>query len=95
MLRTMIKAQCLAADARDMLRNREGATAIEYGLIAALVSNGGGLDAFLQRKGESVERTRELPELPEGVGGGGGGYAPVGRVYEDPETGETAIWGSR
>jgi hypothetical protein len=57
------------------------------GLIAALVANNNFEHPF-QDQGQSIERKRELPHLPEGAGEGGSGYESVGQVYKDPKTGK-------
>lgn len=62
------------------------------GLIAALAASSGGLQSSLERLSkQEVEKGRELPEVPEGVGGAGSGYEPMGRVYRNPETGELIL----
>ena len=62
------------------------------GLIAALVASGGGLPEQLG-KGQPIEKGRELPELPTGIGQGGAGYEPVGQVYRDSKSGKLILIG--
>ena len=61
------------------------------GLIAALISQSGGLEEYIQKTQQKVERTRELPQIPDGIGDDTGGFIPVGQVYKDPETGELIL----
>ena len=58
---------------REFLHDEEGATAIEYGLIAALVSVF--LIGTLTTLGERLDATFQaiIDELAGGGGGGGGG----------------------
>ncbi len=62
------------------------------GLIAAIVASQGGLTEFAG-SGQAVEKGRELPQMPEGVGEAGSGYAPVGQVYRDEKTGKLILIG--
>ena len=62
------------------------------GLIAALVASGGGLPEQLG-KGEVIDKGRELPEMPSGIGQSGSGYESVGRVYRDSKTGKLIMVG--
>lgn len=59
------------------------------GLMAALVL-GQGLTPQ-QAGGQDVERTRVLPDVPQGVGHAAGGYQDVGRVFRDPRTGKLIL----
>lgn len=38
MLRTLVTLQALFADARDRMKGEDGATAVEYGLLVALIA---------------------------------------------------------
>ncbi len=58
------------------------------GLIAALVASNDDLRNHFNERGQPIEKKRELPALPEGLGEAGSGYTPVGRVYRDPESGK-------
>lgn len=62
------------------------------GLMVALAAARGGLED-MSAGGVEVDRTEELPEVPEGAGAEGSGYESVGRVYQDPETGEMVLIG--
>lgn len=63
------------------------------GLIVALVAAGGLGEHATREGGADIERGRELPEVPEGMGAEGSGYEPVGQVYRDPETGRLILIG--
>lgn len=63
------------------------------GLIAALVASGGGLPDHLGKQGQQIEKGKELPELPSGIGQSGAGYEPVGQVYRDSKTGKLILIG--
>ena len=62
------------------------------GLIAALFAQNGALEAHLQRV-QSLDKGRELPEVPSGIGQPGSGFEPVGQVYRDPRTGKLILIG--
>lgn len=62
------------------------------GLILALVA-AGNLGEGVPQGGADVDRGRELPDMPDGVGEQGSGYEPVGQVYRDPETGRLILIG--
>lgn len=65
------------------------------GLIAALVTGGVQLQKQEDsQQGRAIERGRELPDVPRGVGDDGSGYRSVGTVYRDPETGKLILIGS-
>lgn len=40
---------------------------------------------------QEVRRSRQLPEVPTGVGHVGGGYQAVGRVFRDAQTGKLIL----
>lgn len=69
------------------------------GLMAALLMNerdsdrgtGPAREAGKAAGGQTVERLRQLPHLPDGVGQVGGGFRPVGRVFRDPSTGKLIL----
>lgn len=60
------------------------------GLMAALVLGQEQVRAS-PRGGTGVDKTRELPSVPQGVGEEGGGYRAVGRVFRDPKTGKLVL----
>lgn len=62
------------------------------GLIAALFASSGQLAEHLQ-KTQTIEKGRELPEIPQGIGDSGSGYESVGQVYRDPKTGKLILVG--
>lgn len=63
------------------------------GLIAALVASGGGLPEQLGKQGQQIEKGKELPNLPRGIGQTGAGYEAVGQVYRDNKTGKLILIG--
>jgi len=63
------------------------------GLIAALVAANGGLTEHFKQQGQQIEKGRELPQVPQGVGQAGSGYESVGQVYRDPKTGKLILIG--
>lgn len=63
------------------------------GLIAALVASQGGLQNHLKEGGEAISKTKELPNVPTGIGDAGSGYQAVGKVYKDPKTGKLILVG--
>ena len=42
-----------------------------------------------------IEKGRELPDLPKGVGDGTTGYESVGQVYRDPKNGKLILVGGQ
>ncbi len=61
------------------------------GLIVALVAMSSQLQDYFAVPPETIERGRELPEMPQVGEHGGAGYVPVGQVYQDPETGKLIL----
>lgn len=62
------------------------------GLIAALFANSGQLTEHLARV-QQIDKGRELPEIPQGIGQDGSGFEAVGKVYRDPKTGKLILVG--
>lgn len=59
------------------------------GLIAALAAATG---SFSERRLlDDIEMSRELPSLPSSADSSGDGLEPVGRVFEDVETGKLYV----
>ena len=63
------------------------------GLIAALVASQGGLNEHFKQTGTSVEKGKEIPEMPSSIGQSGSGYESVGKVYRDSKTGKLIMIG--
>ncbi|MDH5483938.1 MAG: DUF2149 domain-containing protein [Gammaproteobacteria bacterium] len=63
------------------------------GLIAALVASQGGLTDHFKQAGQTVEKGREIPDVPGGIGQSGSGYESVGKVYRDSKTGKLILIG--
>lgn len=62
------------------------------GLVAALVAISPDLSKQLkQEQAADIQQGRELPDLPKGMGNSGSGYQPMGKVYQDPETGQLIL----
>ena len=61
------------------------------GLIAALIASKNLFQEELSGDVKSIERIKELPSIPKGVGDVGSGYHQVGEVYRDPETGKLIL----
>ena len=70
------------------------------GLIAALISMSKNVDAHFEsnkdkprQQEQTVEKGRELPNIPSQGELGGDGYESVGEVYRDPKTGKLILIG--
>ena len=61
------------------------------GLIAALVASQGGLNEHFKEAGTTVEKGKEIPEVPTSMGQSGSGYESVGKVYRDSKTGKLIL----
>lgn len=61
------------------------------GLIIALVAMSSQLQEYFSTAPQTIERGKELAEMPQVGESGGVGFVPVGQVFQDPESGKLIL----